>query len=793
MFIKILKINPELKMKLNRNNIFSGILIFVLIVNLLVIYNIQYLYLATIFSLVFLTVIPGLLLTLMIKIRKLDFWEYLVYVIGLSIAFLMFAGLAINWILPLFGMEKSLSLIPLLISFDILFFIFWLIAYKRNRKILLEIKPVKLNRLNKVFLTIPIIFPILSVLGAIILNNNGPNYLTMIILGGIAIYVFLVVLFRKRLDENIYPWAILMMSLSLILMFSLRSWYIFGSDISGEYQVFQLTKGNFHWSMSSFRDPYNACLSITILPVIFDSFLKINDQYIFKLFFQIIFAFTPVVVFLLSKKYTQPILAFIASFFFISFPSFFFVMPMHVREEIALLFFSIVLLILFNKNINSVCRNILFLIFGFSMIVAHYSTTYIALGLFIFTYIALGLFIYFISSAFSKTKDKDSASKIYERINLKEKGQNSTAQRYFQNIFLVLLLLIFTFTWNTLITKTSDNLIDFTNKTIKNIGNIFSQEVRAEQTSFLDQFNIFYKKKNSEFLLQNYVKEAYLKHQNDPYIIPYSPERYRDYKLKVTYSKAVPLKVNPDIASKVYFSMGIINKLIKLFIIVGVFYLLFIQFKKRKIDIEYIVMTLGSLLILVVVITLPFATIDYNLTRVYQQVLVILSLSSVLGAFVFLKFFKNFRIFSLLIIFLLFFLFNSGFIQQALGGIEAAPHLNNYGLEYDRFYIYETEVKSIEWLSSNYSRESSIYAEQSSRNRLEAFGEKTHFTFGYSDIILPSLIDRYAYIYLSYINKNKNLGFIWIKSEPIGYNFPIEFLNKNKNLIYNNGGSEVFK
>jgi uncharacterized membrane protein len=789
-----LEITVEIKMKLTRNKIFSGILIFVLIVNLLVIYNFQHLYLGTIFSLVFLIIIPGLLLTLLLKIDNLDFWEYLVYTIGLSIAFLMFVSLAINWILPLFGVAKPLSIIPLLIIFDILFSIFWLIAYKRNKKILIEIKLVKSNLLNKVFLILPIIFPTLSILGANILNNNGPNYLTMIMLGGIATFVFLIVLSRKRLNENIYPWAILMMSISLLLMFSLRSWYIFGSDINQEYQVFQLAKENLHWSIASFRESYNACLSITILPVVFDSFLKINDQYIYKLFFQIIFAFVPVITFIIAKKFTQPILAFIASFFSISFPSFFFIMPMHVREEIALLFFSLIILMLLNKNIVSVYRNILFLIFGFSMVVAHYSTTYIALGILIFTYIVLGLFIfiYLKSSALNKTKDSDSFSKTYERLNLKEMGQNITAQKYFHNILLVLILLFFTFLWINQITKTSGNLIDFTNKTIKNIGNIFSQDVRAEQTSFLDQFNIFYKKKNSEILLQNYIKETYLKHHNDPYITPYSPQNYRDYQPEVLHSKSVPLKVNSDIVSKIYFSIGIINKLIKFFIIVGVIYLLFIYFKKRKIDIEYIFIAIGSLFCLAVTMILPFATISYNITRIYQQVLVILALPAVLGVLIALKFLKKFKISSLVIIFLIYFLFHSGFIPQALGSFEAAPHLNNYGTEYDKLYTYKTEIKAVEWLSSNYSAKSNVNTDMFGKNRLEAFGRKTHFAFGYP-IIGPSLIEMDAYVYLTYSNKIKYIGFILTNSEPIGYNFPIEFLDKNKNLIYNNGGSEIFK
>ena len=265
--------------KLTKNILFFGILFFWLIVNLLVLFDIQYLYFRAIFSFIFLIIVPGLLIMLMIKIRGISFWEYLVYTIGLSIAFLMFGGLFINSILPLVGIDKPLSLVPLLISVNILLLIFWIIAYKRNKEILLEIKPPKLDRLNKLFFTIPTIFPILGIFGANILNNQGPNYLTLTMLGGIAVYVFFIVLFRKKLNENIYHWAILMMSISLLLMPSLRSWHISGWDIHQEYQMFQLTKENFHWSMSNFPgQPYNACLSITILPTIFYSFLNINSE-----------------------------------------------------------------------------------------------------------------------------------------------------------------------------------------------------------------------------------------------------------------------------------------------------------------------------------------------------------------------------------------------------------------------------------------------------------------------------------------------------------------------------------
>ncbi len=280
----------EEKLSITKNKLFSGILLFSLVSILFVIFDIQYFYLRAIFSFLFLTIIPGLLIMLMLKIRKIGFWEYLIYTIGLSIAFLMFAGLAVNWILPWTHItDKPLSLIPLLISFNTFLLIFGLIAYKRNKDFSLKIKFPKLDWLNKIFFAIPVIFPVLSILGATILNNGGRNYLTMIMIGGIAIYVFLIVLLRDKLNGHVFPWSILFTSVSLLLMYSLRSWHILGFDINQEYQTFQLTKEYFHWSMSNFRDAYNACLSINILPTIFSLFSNINDEYIFKLIFQIIF------------------------------------------------------------------------------------------------------------------------------------------------------------------------------------------------------------------------------------------------------------------------------------------------------------------------------------------------------------------------------------------------------------------------------------------------------------------------------------------------------------------------
>ena len=770
-------------MKLTKNKVLSGITIFVLITNLLVLFDIQYFYLRTIFSFIFLITIPGLLIMLMLEIREIGFWEYLVYTIGLSIAFLMFGGLFINWVLPLVGTDKPLSLVPLLISFNVLLLIFWIITYKRNKEILLEIKPPKLDRLNKLFFTIPTIFPILGIFGANILNNQGPNYLTLTMLGGIAVYVFFIVLFRKKLNENIYPWAILMMSISLLLMYSLRSWHISGWDIHQEYQMFQLTKENFHWSMlNSPGNAYNACLSITILPTILSSFLKINNEYIFKLVFQIVFSFIPVIVFLFLSRYTKSIIAFLASFFFISQWQFMQQMPALARQEIALLFFTLSLLILFNKNINLMFRKTLFLIFGFSMIVSHYSTTYVALALFVS--------IYFIGLIFRKTENKKPFLKIYEKLNLKEKGKKLGERKYYLNGIMVFFLIVFAFLWYVQLTKISDDLVAVTYNIIKNVGKIFTQEMKSEEArlALFGGAGIYiYTIKD----VQDYAYNTSLDyHTNKPYINYYSSEKYKEYNPEPVYPKY--LSITNQIAQKtIYYSHEIAKKSIKVFIMIGVFYLLFIQFKKRKMDIEYILMILNCVFLVGVILFVPYTSIAYNFERLYQQALVILSLPAVLGGLVLFRFFKkeNIQIILMTIIFICYFLPTSGFTSQLFGG-EPQMNLNNFGEDYDRFYTYESEVKSSKWLSNNYDNSYLIYADRYSKIKLISFSNiSTHIV----EDMLPSTMDRKAYVYSSYVNTIENRTFLYYGLKVMGYNFPTEFLNQNKNLIYNNGSSEVFK
>lgn len=150
----------------------------------------------------------------------------------------------------------------------------------------------------------------------------------------------------------------------------------------------------------------------------------------------------------------------------------------------------------------------------------HYSTAYVAVSLFIFTYL--------ICLVFRKTESKKPFSKIYEKLNLKEKEKLNSKVSYL-NGKIVLLLIVFTLLWNRQFTETSRSFIDFSVKTIQNMGKIFSEDVRTEGASFSSQWNIFYKSKDLTTLLQNYTREVALEYKNKPNINLYPQKKYDSY------------------------------------------------------------------------------------------------------------------------------------------------------------------------------------------------------------------------------------------------------------------------
>lgn len=337
--------------------------------------------LRALFCFVYLTFVPGILVLRCLRQHKLGNIETILYSVGLSLAILMFTGLFLNTVLPIFGLNKPLSFFPILVSISlfVLFFSFFSYLSDKNYS---NPSYIDLTNLENSLLFL-ILLPILSILGSQLVNYNGNTIILLVLIPIISIIPLLV--FFNKIPEKFYPFTIFIIGLSLIYHTALISQYIWGLDVHSEYYLAKLVITNSYWNIG-INENANSMLSIVFLAPIYVKMLGVDLTYIIKVVFTFLFAILPLGLYSLyknvlnesvyGKKLVNKII-FLACFFLISFEFFYFNAPTGWRQEIAEIFLVLTLMVLFDRKIGSITRSLLLVIFILSLTVSHYGTSYL--------------------------------------------------------------------------------------------------------------------------------------------------------------------------------------------------------------------------------------------------------------------------------------------------------------------------------------------------------------------------------------------------------------------------------
>ncbi|MEX0616723.1 MAG: DUF2206 domain-containing protein [Candidatus Woykebacteria bacterium] len=767
---------------MKRNQVFSLILSVIIITNILHIFGFNPFFIGDVVSLSTILIIPGIILLFILKVKSHSVWEVLLFAIGLSLALIMFGGLLINTILPKFQIVYPLTLTPILASFDVFSLVLLVIAYFRAKDFSLDLYFNNLKKHNLLFSLPSILFPLLATVGAISINNGGTNLFTMILLGSIGIYTLLLIIFRHKFSSFVFPTALYFMGLSLLLMTSLRSWYITGHDIQREYYVFQLTKTHHFWSMDFYKDAYNAMLSITILPTVLSSILSFNDIYIYKLIFQVLFATCPVIIYLFLKKYTTSVLAFLAAFYFMSFPTFYSDMPMLNRQEIGFIFFSLLLFVTFSLSLPKHIKYFLSIIFGFSIVISHYSTNYVLIFILLVAYI--------LSKILSFKKIGSTLVQILKSLHINPKNQ--LTDKMFISAFLLIVLITFSYLWNSQVTKTSNNITGVLQKTL---SGIFVKSQNENKSGDIAYSIFFTQKIDPQKLLNQYIEDTSKKAKTADEGVFYDKSVYEKYQTTPIKQSKLPLTSFGGFLSNLKLSIFTLNSLsrqfsafaMQIFVFIGLLALLFYRTLK-PFDKEYIFLCLGGVTLLALEIILPEISIEYGLLRMFEQLLILLSFPIVIATIFLTSFLKESK--SIIVsgfIAVAFFLTLTGFFSTFTGGYYPQMNLNNAGTYYDAYYTRKNNVVSINWLATHKDKNSPVQADNSGVGKLQAIGNISAL-----NEIFPPIIRRNSYVYLTSTNLQNN-AIVSIEKNVLVFNSPQEFLNDTKNLIYSNGASKIYK
>ena len=177
---------------------------------------------------------------------------------------------------------------------------------------------------------------LLSVAGAIRLNNHLGGGVSLAALVVIAALMLVLMVRHRVTSAAVLELGIFLASAAVLLLVSLRGWYITGHDIQIEYKVFTVALAAGHWTADSATNAYNACLSITILPVSVVRLTGISGLYVFKVVLPLLFALTPVLVYRSVRNVGPELIALLSAVYFVLFPTFYTDMTVHLgRQEVA--------------------------------------------------------------------------------------------------------------------------------------------------------------------------------------------------------------------------------------------------------------------------------------------------------------------------------------------------------------------------------------------------------------------------------------------------------------------------
>ena len=688
---------------------------------------------------IYLTFIPGILILRILKLHKLGNVEMVLYTVGLSIATLMFTGLFMNTVYPIFGISGPISTTPLIITISVVVFGLCVLSYVRDKDFsnpsFIDVKSLLLP--PALFLCL---IPFLAVFGTYLMNFYHINVLLMFLIVILAIIVVLIA-FDKFIPKNLYPLAVFVIAISLLYHSSLISMHLWGWDIQIEHYFSNLVILNSIWDPTiAYR--MNAMLTIVMLAPAYSIICGMSLTWVFKVIYPLLFSLVPLGLYRVFQKQTDDRIAFLSCFLFVSLGVFFCDMLQLARQQIAELFIVLLILSMIDKNMNRIKRSFLFIVFGISLAVSHYGSSYLYMFLLIAAWLILFLMDHpAIQELRGKFRSKLSRYKNKEITN--KPISSNMGDRTISSTF-VLLFVIFTLTWYMYVSSSS--AFD----TIVHAGDHIANSI---YTDFLN------------------------------------PES----------SEALNLIVSETI-SPLHEVNKILHHVTQFFIVVGILDLLFIQKHPNRFDDEYSIFSLVYFVGLFAIIAVPYSGFDTR--RLYHLSYIFLAPFCIIGGIATFRMLTKLARASwtsqsvgsslkiLSVFFAIFLLFNTGFIFEVANDVPTSISLNSTKA-YPRFN--EQEVLGVKWLHHvKGGNPISIYADAYRSLLLSSFSFERGRVRSF-----PVDIDKIkedSYVYLGNFNIINGSALITHGGRPIRSSFYINSstIVNNRNKIYANGGAQVY-
>jgi uncharacterized membrane protein len=699
--------------------------------------------------------VPGQFLLQALRVPSHAIRRCIVYLPAASVVVLVSVGLAVDVVGPVLGVHQPLRVVPLLVGLNLTLAALGLAGAQAGEEH--RLRPADL--LEQARWLWPLLLPLAAIVAADRLNAGMGNGLVVAILVAILLIVPVVAVLASRMHSQHLHVVIYGVGLAATLLTSMRSSYVVGYDISSEYFDFHQTVATGIWHFGHLS-PYEAMLSLTVLPAAMHAFIGGQDVWIFKLVYPALFAFFPVAVFDLARRFLSRRTAFVAAAIVLVQSYFFQQQPEIARQELALVVFAALVCVCLDSGLERRSQLIFVAVLSATLVVCHYSTTYVTMALLLVGAVLLRL----------------TSKRRTLRI------------RALPLAIAVAVMASVALLWYLPLTHSTSN-ITYAVQSFEKNGIVLLPGRQKGESVIGAYFNGVRRPPASPSTYQREVAAAYS--TSDPFLVPLRAAGQARYDLRSSEPADLPTRV-AGLAGPIGTLQFLVQQLINALGVVGC---LVLALRRRAGLLPRAVGFLGLASLAVLAASRLSGTLaaDYNSSRLFLQCLFVVSVAGaalfeVVTKTLLLRWARPSLLCSFAAALGLSFAVSSG-LAGAVDGGGPALVLYNAGEDYDRLYVTPPEQATSAWLAANTAPGRIVYADNYGALQLREFTGLQNSVF---TAVTPRTIDRFAWVYAS--RSNVVLGRTWgeTTSGELDLAFPSAFLNRYFDVVYSTGTTEVF-
>lgn len=748
--------------------------------------------------------------------------------------------LIVNFGAPLVGYRRPLAEVPLAAGFALVNLLIGALSPQCEQMSWSRIRQLRLPGLRAVALYGALCL-ILAIAGAVRLNNGFGPAVSMVAYAAVAGLLVLLLVRHDRYAVEVLELGVFFGAGALLLLTSMRGWLITGHDIQVEYDVYRLNLGGGHWVISDYPTAYNACLSITLLPLALTKLTAISATGVWKIVFPLMFAVAPVALFRSVHNLASRQVALLSSALFVTFPTFFTDMAYMARQEIAFVVLGAAVVVMSEQRGDVRLRRFALIPLLVGIVLAHYSTAYVLV-------MVLGAGVVVTTSWRLLDRigerrrrrsgrgaaadewdygdwddDEVDADWAYDEDGFDDAipgrpvadvpasggsargGSAPKPAPVFLTVWMVALTAVLALGYAGPVTHTSGQLATTLTASWKEvIGQTSDVGSSDTSQSLFGGSTMTDAQRMAAYQAETRAKTAVNRDEGLLY-----PQAVLDkYPTPITSIPDLPLTSAGKSLQSVGVPVATLNGLARFGIAAGIQVLLLLgtavvllglRFRRVRAELtpsrDQAALALGSIAVLVLLTLVPQLTVDYSLLRALQQGIFFFGAFMAAGLLWVLRWCGRYRTPILAAVIAVMAVDLTGVIPRLTGGYQPQLALSDSGTYYDEYYPTFEEMDAAAWLQSMYDQlppgAQQTMLLQTSKDVSERI--QTVFVGPTDSTVDPLLLHPGSYVMLGHAEVDEDRAAVDYRGTAVPYVYPTSLLDDMKDKIYVSPGVEIYR